>query len=80
MMHMGFVAAKGELMPVLIKGALLARHGGADGDVVVVVCAGGLMIHMGFVAAKVGVVWDAQLREGGGADEVRGVDAAVGPA
>ena len=38
MMHMGFVAAKGELMPVLIKGALLARHGGADGDVVVVVC------------------------------------------
>ena len=33
MMHMGFAAAKGELMSVLIKGALLARHGGADGDV-----------------------------------------------
>ena len=56
MMHMGFVAAKGDLMPVLIKGASLVGHGGADGDVVVVVCAGGLMMHMGFVAAKGGVV------------------------
>ena len=61
-MHMGFAAAKGELMPVLIKGASLVGHGGADGDVVVVVCAGGLMMHMGFVAAKGGVASDTQFR------------------
>ena len=60
MMHMGFAAAKGELMSVLIKGALLARHGGADGHAVVVICHGGLVMHMGFVAATVGVVSDTQ--------------------
>ena len=35
-------------------------HGGADGHVVVVMCDGGLVMHMGFVAATGGVVSDTQ--------------------